>query len=327
MLKLSPTTTSGQRIVDGPQRTNLPGCRRGLQGSKHAADTTAYLHATESLHRYGYQLLMALDYDRITETGGVRITDEAASMVYTRYAIASDLARGRRTLEIGCASGVGLGLMASSAVSVIGGDIHLPMLRQARAHYGDRIPLAQFSATSLPFRENTFGLVLFLEATYYVGEFSTAINEIARVLRPDGIALFVNANPERPDFIRSPYSEHYHTASEFRAEFESRGFNVEVSGAFPLVANRESGRIKRVVSGVLPVARRAAEALRLVPRTLKGRARIKRLIYGRLRTLPLELPANFAARSELIPVLASPVNDYKVIYVIASRGQQQTGKR
>ena len=114
---------------------------------------------------------MPLDYDLITETGGVRITDEAASMVYTRYAIASDLARGRRTLEIGCASGVGLGLMASAASAVFGGDIHLPMLQQARAHYGDRIPLTQFSATALPFRERSFGLVLFLEATYYVRDF------------------------------------------------------------------------------------------------------------------------------------------------------------
>src|SRR3981081_3209822 len=39
---------------------------------------TAYLPATDSLP----YLVMALDYNLITETGGIPITEEAASMVY-----------------------------------------------------------------------------------------------------------------------------------------------------------------------------------------------------------------------------------------------------
>src|SRR3954471_15670874 len=109
---------------------------------------------------------MSVGYDLITEIGGTEVTQEAASMMYTRYALAADLARGRRTLEIGCASGVGLGLLVNTASFVVGGDVFLPMLQTARGHYGNRICLAQFSATSLPFRNRSFDFVSFLEATY-----------------------------------------------------------------------------------------------------------------------------------------------------------------
>jgi ubiquinone/menaquinone biosynthesis C-methylase UbiE len=261
---------------------------------------------------------MPVNYDLITEVGGTPITEEAASMVFTRYAVAAELARGRRTLEIGCASGVGLGLMNASAELVIGGDVFLPMLRTAREHYGERIPLVQFSATDLPFNSNSFDLVVFMEATYYVRDFDRALTEIDRILDPAGVVMFVNANPERPDFIRSPHSEHYHSAHEFRQLLETRGYIVQTSGAFSIVPSSQPSLPGRFVSRVLPVARRIAEVFHLVPRTLRGRARIKRFLFGKLRSMPRELPQNFAVRADLTAVNHGPVCNYKVIYVIGS---------
>lgn len=263
---------------------------------------------------------MPVDYSLITEIGGTPITNEAASMVYTRYAVAAELARGRRTLEIGCASGIGLGLMLNGAKLVVGGDVHLPMLQTARAHYGTRVPFAQFSATVIPFRERSFDFVLFMEATYYVREFNRTLDEIGRVLDSDGVLLFVNANPERPDFIRSPHSEHYHSAREFRELLENRGYQVETAGAFAVTAGSEPGPAKQLVVRALPIARRAAEALHLVPRTLRGRARIKRLLFGKLRTMPRQLPHDFAPREALMHLGADPASNHKVIYVIARKG-------
>lgn len=251
--------------------------------------------------------------------GGTPITDEAASMVYTRYAVAADLARGRRMLEIGCASGIGLGLMLADSEMVVGGDVHLPMLRIGRAHYGMRIPFAQFSATEIPFRDASFDFILFMEATYYVRDFFTALDEIGRVLGADGVLLFVNANPERPDFIRSPYSEHYHSAGEFRKLLEHRGYQVETAGAFAVVPQSTHRLMRRLLRRALPIARRVAEKLHLVPPTLRGRTTIKRLLFGKLRTMPIELPANFAPREALTPVGKGPVSDYKGIYVIARK--------
>lgn len=263
---------------------------------------------------------MPVDYDLITEIGGTPITNEAASMVYTRYAVAAELARGRRTLEIGCASGIGLGLLLNDAKLVVGGDVYLPMLQTARAQYGARVPFAALSATDLPFRDRSFDFVLFMEATYYVRDFNRALDEIGRILGSDGVLLFVNANPERPDFIRSPHSEHYHSAREFRQLLENRGYQVETAGAFALEATSDPGLVKRIAGRVLPIARRVAQALNLVPKTLLGRARIKRLLFGKLRSLPRELPRDFAQRQALWPLDASPAERHKVIYVIARKG-------
>jgi SAM-dependent methyltransferase len=269
---------------------------------------------------------MAVDYDLITEVGGTAITDEAASMVYTRYAVAAELARGRRTLEIGCASGVGLGLIYGSAELVVGGDVFLPMLKTAREHYGTRIPLAQFSAADLPFRRASFDLVVFMEATYYVQDFVRALAEIDRILDAGGVMLFVNANPERPDFIRSPHSEHYHSAGEFRRLLEDRGYAVQTSGAFSVTPASDPGMTRRTLARVLPLARRVAEVLHLVPRTLRGRARIKRLVFGKLRTMPRELPIDFAPRAALTTLGSGPARNHKVIYVIAKKDPTAPGE-
>jgi SAM-dependent methyltransferase len=269
---------------------------------------------------------MSVSYDLITEISGTPITEEAASMFYTRYVLAAELGRGRRTLEIGCASGTGLGLMLRDARSVVGGDLFFPMLRSARAHYGSGLPLAQFSATDLPFKARSFDVVVFMEATYYVPNFDRALDEIARVLDADGVVLFVNANPERPDFIPSPHSEHYHSAVEFRHLLGARGFEVHVSAAFALEAPRGTRLIQRMRARALPAARRFATALNLVPKTLRGRARIKRLLFGKLRQMPAELPPDFAPVEPRVAIDEPAVTGHKVIYVIGRRVQPGVGE-
>lgn len=173
-------------------------------------------------------------FEDLTETTGIPISTEGAGMMYTRYWVASRLAAGRRVLEVGCGAGQGLGLVGSAAERVVGGDYSKPLLLGGRAHYGSRFPLVCLSAESLPFASATFDVVLCFEASYYVPNMARAFQEIARVLRPAGTVLFVNANPERPDFITSPHSTHYHTADEFRAALGWLGLKVEVEAAFPL---------------------------------------------------------------------------------------------
>ena len=267
---------------------------------------------------------MPVDYDLITEIGGTPITEEAASMFYTRYAIAAELARGRRSLELGCASGTGLGLLLQTADFVAGGDIHFPMLRVGSQHYAGRVPFAQFSVTDIPFSDGSFGFIFFMEASYYVRDFKRALDEIDRVLDSDGVVLFVNANPQRPDFIRSPHSEHYHSAAEFRDLLKKRGYGVETFAAFELEVDGERAASKTLIRRLLPAARRVAEALHLVPRTLKGRARIKRLLFGKLRTMPRELPPDFARREPLARIGSDPATRHKVIYVL---GRKNAGVR
>ena len=246
-------------------------------------------------------------FEDITETTGIPVSPEGARMLYTRYAVAAEAARGRRTLELGCAAGQGLGLLRANATQVTGADYSPVLLRSGRRHYGDRVPLVRLTAERLPFRDRSFDLVLFFEATYYVPDMDRALDEIARVLAPGGLVMFVNANPERPDFIASPHSTHYHTADEFRAALQRRGMAVRTEGAFPVGPARSSALSR--------LARNTLNALGLVPKTLRGRARLKRLLYGRLPEVPAELPPDFAALEPRVAVAPGPVRDFKVIYV------------
>jgi SAM-dependent methyltransferase len=254
-------------------------------------------------------------YEDITETTGTPVTREALDMMYTRYALAAEMARGARVLELGCGAGQGLGLIAEGARIAVGGDYSGPLLDSARRHYGARIPFVRLSAESLPFKDASFDLVLFFEATYYIPDMNRAFDEIDRILGARGTVMFVNANPERPDFIRSPFSTHYHSAGEFRKALSARGFEVAVAGAFPITPASRSGAARPALVGrALGIARRILEGLHLVPRTLKGRARLKRLLYGKLLELPAELrtgAGSIAPRASL----QGDASGFKVLYV------------
>lgn len=239
-------------------------------------------------------------------------------MMYTRYSYAAGLAAGRRVLELGCGSGQGLGMLRRTARFVAGGDLSGPLLRSGRAHYGPALPLARLSAEALPFQSESFDLVLCFEASYYVPDMAGCFREIDRVLAPGGSMVFVNANPERPDFISSPHSVRYHSADEFRAKLEPMGYEMRVEGAFP-VETAASGQRSALVGGGLGIARRALEGLGLVPTTLRGRARLKRLVYGRLREVPAELLEGYAKAAPRVELGRGPVRQFKVVYVNARK--------
>ncbi len=257
-------------------------------------------------------------FEDLTETTGIPLSEEGAAMMYSRYAAGRRLARDKRVLELGCGAGQGFGLVGAAAQNLVGGDYSAALVRQGQAHYRGRFPFVQLSGDALPFRDASFDLVLFFEATYYVPHVDAALRESARVLAPDGVVLFVNANPERPDFIRSPHSVRYHTADEFRAVLESLGFRVTTEGAFP-VEPPAIGVMDKLKGNIFGLARRVLQAMHLVPRTLRGRARLKRLVYGKLREVPAELPEGFAEEAPRAVLSPGAVRGYKVLYVTASR--------
>lgn len=233
-------------------------------------------------------------------------------MMYTRYRYAADLGAGKRILEVGSGSGQGLGIIARKASLAIGGDFDPRLVAAGGAHYRGRVPFVRLSAEALPFKSGSFDVVLMFEASYYVPDMNQAFDEFARVAGPKGTIVFVNANPERPDFIPSPHSNHYHTADEFRAALETRGFRVSVEGAFRVEE-------KRFVGKALSTARTVLSRFGLVPRTLWARAILKRLVYGKLQRLPEELPENYAPEGKRWSHAGGPLRDAKVFYVTARR--------
>ena len=248
----------------------------------------------------------------LTETTGTPVSREGADMIFSRYAYAAELAAGRRVLELGCGAGLGLGMVAGGADAAVGGDVDLDLLRAGRRHYGTRVPFVQLTAEALPFADASFDLVLFFEGSYYVPDVEAALDEMARVLAPGGRCVLVNANPERRDFIPSPRSHRYHTAGAMADALAARGLDVRVEGAFPV---GEATLRDRVVVAL----RKGLQRLGLVPRTLKGRAALKRLVSGRLLTLPSEIGPGFGSVAGRSPIPPAAAPGFKVFYVTGER--------
>jgi SAM-dependent methyltransferase len=256
----------------------------------------------------------AVDYSGVTEVAGTRVTHEALSMLYTRYAFGATLAKGRDVLEVACGGGAGLGYLAKNARRVIGGDYTAPLLARAARYYQGEIPLLRLDAHALPFRSGSFGAVLLYEALYYLVEPDRFIAEAGRVLRPPGCLVISTVNPEWSDFNPSPLSTRYLSGRELVSLLSEHGFLTEIFGAFPVI--RASAK-ERAVSAM----RRAAVRLHLIPSSMKGKELLKRLFLGRLVAFPLEVtdamapycsPAHLRAN-------AAPIRDFKVLFAVGQR--------
>lgn len=96
---------------------------------------------------------------------------------------------GRHVLDVGCGDGTYAIACAKRGAQVTGVDVSEPMLEAARGRaleHGVRLRLEKGSATSLPFADGTFGLVLAVTVLCFVDDEVTAMREMARVLAPGG---------------------------------------------------------------------------------------------------------------------------------------------
>lgn len=217
-------------------------------------------------------------------------------------------------LEVSCGTGQGLGYTARAARGVVGADITFASLAAARRHYGSRIPLVHCDALRLPFLQGAFDAVAIHEAIYYYSDVTEAFREAYRVLRSGGKLFVSTVNPEWADFNPSAFSTRYLAASSMAEALADCFTNVELFGAFPV----ERGGSSQVA---LSVVKRAAVAWGLIPKTMKGKRFLKRLVYGELVPVPAEIaqaPEHFEGIARLTPGEAA-IDGFKVLYAIAQR--------
>lgn len=253
------------------------------------------------------------DFSIISETPGLGASPDQLAQLYNRYHFIAQRAAGKDVLEVACGAGFGLGYLARVARSVRGGDYDDTMVRIAREHYGDRIAVDKMDAQILPFPENSFDIVAILEALYYVPDAERFFAEAARVLRPGGELIVITANREWKLFNPSPFSSHYHTASEFFSTLPAHGFSVEV---FKTWHDDRAG----FKASLFAFIRRIAVSWNLIPKNKWGKEKIKKLLYGTLTPLPAEVSDDMAPLHPLYPVTPGEVvSDYTILYVVATK--------
>lgn len=96
-------------------------------------------------------------------------------------------------VEIGCGTGHWLALMSNSGCAVAGLDPSAAMLAQAATKVvGD---LRRGRAETLPWPDDRFALVVFVNALHHCDDQMAALGEAVRVLRPGGRLLTIGLDP------------------------------------------------------------------------------------------------------------------------------------
>jgi lipopolysaccharide/colanic/teichoic acid biosynthesis glycosyltransferase/SAM-dependent methyltransferase len=251
------------------------------------------------------------DFSELTEQPGTGATAEQIERLYQRYDFARRYAEGKRVLEVACGAGFGLGYLHDVAKTVVGADYTGNLLQVAKGYYGDRAPLSQLDAHDLPFADQSFDLIFIYEALYYLHDQDRFVCEARRLLDQDGILIIGTVNSDWGEWAPSPFSTEYPAVVGLRSLLERNQFtDVHMFAAFPT----ESHGLKHQI---IALVRRLVINLDLMPDTLEGRARFKRLVYGNLKPLPSEVRANMAALEPVVEIPSDrPTGAYKILFAV-----------
>lgn len=119
---------------------------------------------------------------------------EALPERHARYCWARGLVAGRKVLDAGCGAGWGTALLATHAREAVGID-HLPFaIADARRESANRASFRQGDLQQLPFADDEFDVVVCFEAIAQVADPELVFDELARVLRPNGLLLVSSPN-------------------------------------------------------------------------------------------------------------------------------------
>jgi 2-polyprenyl-3-methyl-5-hydroxy-6-metoxy-1,4-benzoquinol methylase len=195
-----------------------------------------------------------------------------------RYQWAGDFVRGRRVLEVGCGSGHGSKMLADAgAAQVIGIDTSQPSIHYAQHTYrADHLSFRLADGETLPVDDASSEVVVTFETIEHVDRDERFLQEIARVLRPDGQLLLSTPNRAVTNpgtsITDRPFNSH-HVREYTQAEFQSllqRHFHVFQPLGQSAYSGRYVGLLGRV-GRVLPKAAVRAHQVRKLACTVVPR--------------------------------------------------------
>jgi len=251
-------------------------------------------------------------FEDVTETPNAKASREQLTRLYTRYRFASEFCDKRDVLEVACGAGLGLGYLARSAKRVVGGDIHEDNLKFAHKTYNGRpnIYLYLLDAHNMPFDNKSFDVVILYEAIYYLFQPEKFINEAHRVLRDDGILIICTANKDWSGFNPSLYSFKYFSAPELFLLLKNGSFEVKLFG--DCIAHTDSLKDK-----IISAIKQMTVKLHLIPKTMKGKEKLKRIFFGKLKPIPPEISDGMADYIQPVPIPHDVPNmKYKVLFAV-----------
>ena len=251
------------------------------------------------------------DYTSVTEIAGDDVSREQVARLCNRYFWAGGYCSQKDVLEVACGTGQGLGYLSGIAQSIEAGDYSRGIVELARSHYQGRIPIHQFDAQKMPFENSSKDVIILFEAIYYLPDPEKFLKECIRVLRDEGTILVATANKDLYDFNPSPKSHEYFGVPELSAVFDKYDLDVRFYGDTPVERTSLRQRLVRPV-------KRTVVRFGLMPKSMAGKKRLKRLVFGSLVKMPSEIDKSTSPYIPPAEISASvPDRKHKVILCAA----------
>jgi 2-polyprenyl-3-methyl-5-hydroxy-6-metoxy-1,4-benzoquinol methylase len=155
---------------------------------------------------------------------GERFVPELAGQIAIehlhRYAIATALCKDKDVLDIASGEGYGSNMLSKFAKTVSGVDVDkAAVLHSQKKYVADNLKFKEGSVTAIPFEENSFDLVVSFETLEHISEHETMLQEIKRVLRPNGTIII--STPNKKDYSDEPnYNNKFHLKELYLDEFD-----------------------------------------------------------------------------------------------------------
>lgn len=121
-----------------------------------------------------------------------------------RYISAKPL-QDQYTLDLGASNGVIDYYLAAFVKNIIGIDVDAIAIQDGKKRFHRKnLLLKHFDGRKIPYKNNTFDVVIFRRSYQYIDHLEKIIEEVYRVLKPDGICYFEGTN--KLSFLGTDYN-------------------------------------------------------------------------------------------------------------------------
>ena len=147
---------------------------------------------------------------------------------WSRYRLASRLAKGARVLDAGCGVGYGSALLAGSgATDVLGLDLSEAAVKEAQRTAPANARFREADLRAIPEPDDSFDLIACFEVIEHLEEQEAVLDELTRVLAPGGILLV--SSPNRDVYLAgNPHHVRELTPDELLEMLQPRFENVRL---------------------------------------------------------------------------------------------------
>jgi SAM-dependent methyltransferase len=158
-----------------------------------------------------------------------------------RYLLAREFCQAKDVLDVASGEGYGAALLSQVARSVIGVELDAASVEHAQSAYGRaNLRFCVGDARSMPLAEHSIDVVVSIETLEHFAEHETFLDEIQRVLRPNG--LLILSSPDRdfyypPGAPPNPYHVRELSSEELAATLSQRFKHLRLYGQRALMGS------------------------------------------------------------------------------------------